>query len=109
MPDIELYVALKPGLRACQTQMLVAISSPYRRSGLLFQKFKDHFGKDGDETLFIKAPTLLLNPTIAPTIIAKAYEARSRHRPPVNGEESFATISPTMLRMTRFRLAFRSA
>jgi hypothetical protein len=72
--DSELYTALKPGLARVSDSMLVAISSPYRRSGLLFEKYKQHFGKDSDDTLFVKAPTLLLNPTLDPAIVAKAYE-----------------------------------
>jgi hypothetical protein len=56
--------------------MLVGISSPYRRSGLLFGKFKKHFGRDDDDVLVIRAPTptAALNPTIPASIIATAIE-----------------------------------
>jgi len=37
--------------------MIVGISSPYRKSGLLYAKFKKHFGRDDDHTLVIRAPT----------------------------------------------------
>jgi hypothetical protein len=53
--------------------MLVGISTPYRRAGLLHQKYKDHFGKAGD-VLVIQAPTTTLNPTIDPAIVARALE-----------------------------------
>ena len=72
--DVELYNALRPGLARVPDSMLVAISSPYRRAGLLFTKFRDHFGKDSDDVLVIKAPTNLLNPTFPADVIAKAYE-----------------------------------
>jgi hypothetical protein len=44
--------------------MIVGISSPYRKSGLLYAKFKKHFGRDDDHTLVIRAPTRSLNPTV---------------------------------------------
>ncbi len=40
-PDIETYRALMPGLATLPGSMLIGISSPYRRAGLLHQKYKD--------------------------------------------------------------------
>jgi hypothetical protein len=54
--------------------MLVGISSPHRKSGLLYAKYKKRYGEDDDDTLVIKAPTAVLNPTIDEAIIRKAYE-----------------------------------
>jgi hypothetical protein len=71
-PDLETYAAILPGL-ATLLGMLIGISSPYRRSGLLWTKFRDHYGKDGD-VLVVKATTLQLNPTIDPAIIERALE-----------------------------------
>jgi hypothetical protein len=51
--------------------MLVGISSPYRRGGLLWQKFKDHYGKPGD-VLVVRASSKLLNPTLDQAIIDQA-------------------------------------
>jgi hypothetical protein len=70
-PDEELYRALMPGFATLPKSMLIGISSPYRRAGLLYRKFKDHYGRDGD-VLVIKAPSLTLNPTLDPSIIAEA-------------------------------------
>lgn len=72
-PDIEAYRAILPGL-ATTGGMLVGISSPYRKVGLLHAKHRDHFGRDGD-VLVIKAPTMLLNPTIDAAVIARAKES----------------------------------
>jgi hypothetical protein len=72
-PDVETYNAIKPGLATMPGSMIIGISSPYRRSGLLHKKFKDHYSKPG-KVLVIKAPTALLNPTIDPAIIAEALE-----------------------------------
>jgi hypothetical protein len=70
-PDLEIYRALLPGL-ATLNGTLVAISSPYRKNGLLHTKFKQNYGKDSDVILFIKAATRTLNPTIDQAIIDQA-------------------------------------
>jgi hypothetical protein len=70
-PDVELYRALTPGMATLPGSMLIGISSPYRRGGLLWQKFKDHYGKPGD-VLVVKAPSKLLNPTLDQSIIDQA-------------------------------------
>ncbi len=69
-PDLEVYRAVLPAL-ASTTGLLIGISSPYRRVGLLHQKHRDHFGQDGD-VLVIQAPTTTLNPTIDARIIERA-------------------------------------
>jgi hypothetical protein len=48
--------------------MIIGISSPYRKSGLLYKKFKQHFGQP-DDVLVIQAPTRALNPTISQELI----------------------------------------
>jgi len=73
-PDQELFAALKPGLATLPESMLIAISSPYRRSGLLYGKFKKHFGRDDEDVLVIRAPSTTLNPTLDPAVIEKALE-----------------------------------
>jgi hypothetical protein len=44
--------------------MLIGISSPYKKSGLLFRKFKKHFGQNDDDVLVIQAASRVLNPTL---------------------------------------------
>jgi hypothetical protein len=62
-PDLEVYRAVLPAL--VQTNgMLVSISSPYRRLGLMFTKHCDHFGIDRDDVLAVQAATATLNPLI---------------------------------------------
>jgi hypothetical protein len=69
-PDVETYSAIGPGMASIPDSMLIGMSSPYRRSGLLYQKWKESFGVDDPEVLVIRAPTLTLNPTLDPKIIA---------------------------------------
>jgi hypothetical protein len=73
-PDEELYRAIKPGLASLPNSMIVGISSQYRKTGLLYAKFKKHFGRDDDDVLVIRAPTRALNPTIDQAIIDQALE-----------------------------------
>jgi hypothetical protein len=62
-PDVEVYRAVTPRLATLPDSMLVGISSPYRKAGLLFEKWKQHFGRDDDGMLVIRATSLQLNPT----------------------------------------------
>jgi hypothetical protein len=71
-PDTETYSALVPGLATIPDAMLIGISSPYRRGGLLYEKWKAHFGKDDDDVLVIQAPSRTLNPTLDQKIIDAA-------------------------------------
>jgi hypothetical protein len=72
-PDIELYRSLVPGLATIGGQ-IIGISSPYMKSGLLFDKHKAHFGEDNDDVVVIQAPTTKLNPTIDQAIIDQALK-----------------------------------
>jgi hypothetical protein len=71
-PDLEIYRALLPGCATLDGQ-IVGISSPYRQVGLLYSKFKEHYGKESEDVLVLKAATRKLNPTIAQSVIDKAY------------------------------------
>jgi hypothetical protein len=73
-PDTEAYAAIMPSLATLPGSMLVAVSTPYRRSGLLHQKWKDHFGKDDDDILVIHAPSKVLNPIIDQRVIDDALK-----------------------------------
>lgn len=68
-PDQETFNAIKPGLASIPGSMIIGISSPYRKSGLLYQKFRDNYGKDDSKILVIKAPTRTLNPLIDQSVI----------------------------------------
>jgi hypothetical protein len=63
-PDFEVYRAIVPGLATLPSAMLVGISSPYRKAGLLYEKWKAHFGRDGEYVLIIQATSRRLNPTL---------------------------------------------
>ncbi len=67
-PDVETYSAVLPAL-ATTGGMLIGISSPYRKTGLLHQKYRDHFGQDGD-VLVVQGPSRTFNPLLTEELIA---------------------------------------
>ncbi|WP_300271027.1 hypothetical protein [Halomonas sp.] len=69
-PDVETYRAAVPGL-ATTGGMLIGISSPYSRKGLLYSKYAKHYGENG-EILVVKGGTADFNPTINPQVIEDA-------------------------------------
>jgi len=71
--DKETYAAVMPGL-ATLRGMLVMISSPYRKAGLLYQKYRKHFGQAGDDVLVVQAASRVLNPTLDQSIVDEALE-----------------------------------
>jgi hypothetical protein len=62
-PDIELIRAVTPSLIRAHG-MLIAISSPYRKTGAMFAAHKAHFGQDSDDVLVIQGPSIAFNPTL---------------------------------------------
>jgi hypothetical protein len=68
-PDTELYAALRPSLLTIPGSRIVIISSPYRRVGLLWDRYHKFFGQNDDSTLVIQADVRSLNPTISQAAI----------------------------------------
>lgn len=67
-PDLEVYRAVMPSLVA-SGGMLVGISTPYRRQGLLHAKHRDHFGVEGDDVLVVQGDSATFNPTLSTALI----------------------------------------
>ncbi len=59
--------------------MKILISSPYRRSGLLYERWLAAFGKNDADVLVIHGSSLAFNPTLDPAII-EAELAKDRAR-----------------------------
>lgn len=73
-PDVEVYQALVPSLATIPGAMLIGISTPYRRAGLLYQKWKDHFGQADDDVLVVHGGSRVFNPTLPERIVADALK-----------------------------------
>lgn len=74
-PDREVLAAV----RASQATFgddakLIMLSSPYRRSGILFNHWKRHYGQDDARNLSWTAPTRLMNPSVPQSFIDEAFE-----------------------------------
>jgi hypothetical protein len=71
-PDTELHAAVSPGLARMPGSMLVLISTAHKRSGLLYERWKNFHGKDDPDTLVVRGKTLDFNPLFDANTIAKA-------------------------------------
>ena len=62
-PDVETAGAVAPGLARIRGSMLILISTAHKRSGLLYQKWRDAYGRSDPDVLVVKGTTLQFNPT----------------------------------------------
>lgn len=74
LPDVEALRALLPALMTTKG-MVVGISTPYAQRGLLFEKYRDHYGRDSEDVLVVKGTTRQFNPTADEAWIAKQIAA----------------------------------
>ena len=74
LPDLELARALRPALLTLNGLMLV-ISSPHRKVGLLHDGFRRYFGNDSETRgLYFQASSRQLNPSLDEAAIAEAMK-----------------------------------
>jgi hypothetical protein len=71
LPDVETYRAVLPAL-ATTNGLLIGIGSPYRKTGLLHQKHRDHYGVEGDDVLCVTGESRTFNPMLDPAVIEQA-------------------------------------
>ena len=72
-PDAEILDALRPAMATIPNSLLIGLSSPYAKRGVLYEAWRDHYGKDSD-VLVWQADTRTMNPSIDPAIITRAYD-----------------------------------
>jgi hypothetical protein len=49
---------------------MLCASSPYAKRGVLYDAFREHYGRDGGDVLFWKSPTRVMNPSVPESFIA---------------------------------------
>ncbi|MBI4443164.1 MAG: hypothetical protein HY649_07295 [Acidobacteria bacterium] len=60
--DAEIQASVRRGMLSFPSPKLVKISTPYMRSGVLYEDFKKGWSEDNSDLLVWKAATLLMNP-----------------------------------------------
>ncbi len=72
-PDAEVVNALRPSMATVPEPLLIGISSPYARRGVLWEAWRRHYGKQSD-VLVWQAPSQAMNPTLPDALVARALE-----------------------------------
>jgi hypothetical protein len=73
-PDKEVLRAVRPSmLTTVPGALLLGISSPYAKRGLLYEKYRTHHGQDDAKVLVWQADTQTMNPKVDVDTIADAY------------------------------------
>ena len=74
-PAGEVVRAVRPALASlAPDSLLLAASSPYSRSGALWDAYRRHFGKVGSRTLVWQAPSRVMNPSLPAELVADALQ-----------------------------------
>jgi hypothetical protein len=63
--DVEVQQSIRRGMVNFSRTKLVKISTPYMKSGILYDDFKNHFGQDSPDILVWRAPSRFMNPTLS--------------------------------------------
>jgi hypothetical protein len=69
--DKEIYTSVKPATTTIPNSLIIFISTPFSKMGLLFEGFKTYFATEDPETLVWKAPSIVMNPTLSEKMIEK--------------------------------------
>lgn len=72
-PAREIIAAIRPSTATIPHALLIAISSPYARQGVLWDAFRTHYGKDDSPVFVWKGTALEMNTTLDPRVIEEAY------------------------------------
>jgi len=72
LPADELVRALEPALASMPGSLLIGLSSPHSRRGVLWERYRRHYGRDGDVVIW-QADSATMNPTLPATAIERAY------------------------------------
>ena len=75
LTDKDLLEAVEPSLASLDGR-LICLSSPHAPTGEMWNVYSEHYAKNiiEDETVFLKGPSLLMNPTLKKATVQKAYD-----------------------------------
>jgi hypothetical protein len=69
--DVEVQTSIRWGGINFPQTTLVKISTPYMKSGILYDDFKNGYGVDNPDLLVWRAPSALMNPSLTPERLAR--------------------------------------
>jgi hypothetical protein len=69
--DVEVQASVRRGMLGFPAPRLVKISTPYMRSGVLWDDFRKAWGQDNPDLLVWKAATATMNPSIRPAALER--------------------------------------
>ena len=70
-PDVEILRAAEPAL-ALTDGLLLGISTPHRRDGVLYSRYQRNWGRDDAPALVIQAPSTTMNPRLPQSLVDDA-------------------------------------
>ena len=73
-PDVEVIGALRPSQAAFKGALLLGLSTPHMKRGILYSTFEKFYGRDDPRTLVWLSDTGSMNGTIAAQTISDAFE-----------------------------------
>jgi hypothetical protein len=73
-PDYDVDAAIAAGLMRHPGSMKILISTPYRRGGMLYDRWKRFFGKDDPDILVVLGTSRQFNPLLDQSIIDRELE-----------------------------------
>ena len=62
--DVEIQASIRRGMINFPSTKLIKISTPYAKSGVLFDDFRRAYGHENPDLLVWRAPSLLMNPSL---------------------------------------------
>lgn len=73
-PDREVIEALRPAMTTIPGAMLLGLSSPYAKRGVLWDTYRAHYGREGSPAMIWQADSLTMHPSLPRAVIDDAYE-----------------------------------
>lgn len=70
-PDTEVIRAAEPAL-SLTNGLLLGISTPHRRDGVMYAKYKAHWSRDDAPSLIVQAPSRTLNANLPESVVTEA-------------------------------------
>ncbi len=73
-PDAEVLAAVRPAMLTIPNSLLMVISSPYARRGIVWDAYRRYYGTDTLGVLVVQGDTETMNPSVDRAFIAAEYE-----------------------------------